>query len=53
MFEPEVFGKHMYCIENSNIVGPFRRPGNCAPLRYAQVCTEVISTEIDNIIVRQ
>jgi len=34
MFEPEVFRKQMYCIEEStcDIVGPFRRPGNCASL---------------------
>jgi len=46
MFEPEVFRKQIYCIEEStDIVGTFRRPrshsvppveirrpGNCAPL---------------------
>jgi len=34
MFEPEVFRKQMYCIEEStyDIVGSFRRPGDCAPL---------------------
>jgi len=47
MFEPDVFRKQMYCIEESicDIVGTFRRstqsfgvpivirrPGNCAPL---------------------
>jgi len=53
MFEPKVFRKQMYCIEEStcDIVGTFLRPavirrphsdldpGNCAPLppRYALV----------------
>jgi len=42
MFEFDVFRKEMYCIEDStcDIVGTFRRPGNCAPLsppRYAPV----------------
>jgi len=34
MFEPEVFPKQMCCFEEStcDIVGPFRRPGNCAHL---------------------
>jgi len=47
MFEPEVFRKQMYCVEEStcDIVGTFRRPpqwfgapmvirrpGNCVPL---------------------
>jgi len=33
MFEPEVFRKQMYCIEEStcDISGTFRRPENCAP----------------------
>jgi len=40
MFEPEVYRKQMYCIEEITcvIVGTFRRPGNCAslaPTRYA------------------
>ena len=40
MFEPDVFWKQMDCIEKStcDIVGTFRRPGNCAPFappRYA------------------
>jgi len=48
MFEPEVFRKQIYCIEEStDIVGTFRRPrshsvppveirrpGNCAPLAH-------------------
>jgi len=36
MFEPEVFRKQMCCIEASacDIVGTFRRPGECAPPRY-------------------
>ena len=31
MFEPEVFRKYMYCIEEStcDIVGTFRRPPQC------------------------
>jgi len=43
MFEPEVFRKQMYCIEEStcDIVGTFRRPGHCArlvtPLQPASV----------------
>jgi len=48
MFEPEVFRKQMYCIEEStcNIVGTFRRPRSdsapgelcpACPLRYAPV----------------
>jgi len=34
MFEPEVFRKQMYCIEEStcDIVETFRRTGNCVPL---------------------
>jgi len=37
IFEPEVFQKQMYCIKEStcDIVGTFRRPGNCAFLRYS------------------
>ena len=33
MFEPQVFRKQMYCIEEStcDVVKTFRRPGNCAP----------------------
>jgi len=46
MFEPEVFQKQMYYNEKTtcDIVGTFRRPGNCAPLspsRYipgAKIC---------------
>jgi len=40
MFEPEVFWKQMYSIEEStcDIVGNFRRPGNCGPSRYAPGC---------------
>ena len=39
MFEPDVFREQMYCIEESacDIVGTFRRLGNCAslvPSRY-------------------
>jgi len=42
MMEPEVFGKQMYCIEDSirDTAGSFRRPGNCAP-RYAPGQTPV------------
>jgi len=34
MFEPKVFRKQMYCIEESILGAPIviRRPGNCAPL---------------------
>jgi len=34
MFESEVFRKQLSCIEEStcDIVGTFRRPGNCPPL---------------------
>jgi len=37
MFEPELFRKQIYCIEENtcNIFGTFRRPGNCAPFNYA------------------
>jgi len=40
MFEPEIFRKQMYCIEESacDIIWAFRRPGNlCPPFphRYA------------------
>jgi len=37
MFEPEVFQKQMYCVEEStcDIVGPFRRPSSdLAPLYW-------------------
>ena len=36
-FEPDVFRKQMYCIEEStcDIVRTFRPPGNCGPPHYA------------------
>jgi len=44
MFEP-VFRKQMCCIEESNcdIVETFRRPGNCAPPRYAPASALIFS----------
>ena len=40
MFEFEVFRKQMHCIEEStcDIVGAFRRPGNCAPFASRYAC---------------
>jgi len=52
MFEPEVFRKQMYCIEESayDVVGTFRRPRSDAtpgqlhpscPRRYAPGCNYI------------
>ena len=51
MFEPEVFRKQIFCIEESicDIIKLFRRPGKCPPLappRSAPAC--VTKHKIDN-----
>jgi len=56
VFQPEVFRKHMYCIEEStcNILGAFgapcidSAPGNCSPLTppcYARSIDESMGNE--------
>ena len=52
MFEPEVFRKQMHCIEESacNIVGIFRRPGNCASSLSPLVTPLPTPTPLQNIL---
>jgi len=47
MFEPEVFRKQIYCIEEStcDIVGTFQHPRNCAPHRYAPDAGQLFSVK--------
>jgi len=49
MFEPEVFRKQMYCIEERFValLGLFGRPGNCAPFA-SSVVAPLLASELIN-----